>query len=108
MKTQAKNKKGRLHCEQHGQEQTTHHTYYYKSSLLSSLKFQLGELLLYLQRPMGQNQRSSLQRSFEIMLRRYLDLKHSTSQWPYQSPHDGCNGRFNGAESTKCINKGNE
>ncbi len=48
---------------------------YLKSTPLSSLKIQLGELLLYMQRPLNETDRQIYWRQFELSLRQYLDLK---------------------------------
>jgi hypothetical protein len=53
---------------------------YIKTAPPSSLKIQIGELLLYLQRPLGQVQRSGLQQIFETKLNEYIDLKYARIQ----------------------------
>lgn len=41
-----------------------------------NLKEQLGELLLYLQSPLTENERKRRWRVFELKLREYLAIKH--------------------------------
>ena len=51
---------------------------YWSSSSKASgkLKLQLGNLLLYLQRPLEQSQRSRLQQTFETMLKEFINQKY--------------------------------
>jgi hypothetical protein len=53
----------------------SHYKAYPKAVLLSSLKMQVGELLLYLQTPLPQNEQQNYWQVFESCLRRYIDLR---------------------------------
>ena len=55
-------------------KRTTHERAYLKAGLLSSLKLQVGESLLYLQMSPEKNKQVYWQQ-FETMLSQYLDLK---------------------------------
>lgn len=55
-------------------KRTTHERAYMKAALLSSLKLQVGESLLYLQMSPEKNKQVYWQQ-FEITLREYVDLK---------------------------------
>ena len=48
---------------------------YLKAALLSILKEQVGELLLYLQTPLPQNEQQNYWQVFESCLRQYIDLR---------------------------------
>lgn len=48
---------------------------YQKDKPVSSLKEQIGQLLLYMQTPPPQNEQQKYWQQFETMLSQYLDLK---------------------------------
>jgi hypothetical protein len=50
---------------------------YRKDYRLSNLELQLGELLFFLNSPLGQNRRSELEQAFEKKLNEYIDLKYA-------------------------------
>ena len=47
---------------------------------IRKLQLQLGEFLLLLNSPLGQNQQSGLLQTFEKMLNEYIDLKYAGVQ----------------------------
>jgi len=49
---------------------------YLKAAPLSSIKEQIGQLLLYMQIPLPQNEQQKDWQVFESCLRRYVDLKY--------------------------------
>jgi len=48
---------------------------YLKAAPLSSIKEQIGQLLLYMQTPLPQNEQQKYWQIFESFLRRYVDLR---------------------------------
>jgi len=59
------------------QNYNTQNGTYRNPESLTSLKMQIGELLIYLQRPLSRNERESCLQDFESKLRQYYDLKTS-------------------------------
>jgi hypothetical protein len=74
MKTQAKKRAVRS-ADRAAQALNHFDISYQKDSKLSSLKLQVGELLLYLQTPLPQNEQQNYWQVFESCLRRYIDLR---------------------------------
>ena len=59
------------------QNHNRHKRRYLNPVSASMAKLQIGELLLFLQRPLNQSQEARYWAMFESMLRQYLDSKHS-------------------------------
>jgi len=59
------------------QNHNRHKRRYLNPVSASMAKLQIGELLLFLQRPLHQSQEARYWAMFESMLRQYLDSKHS-------------------------------
>jgi hypothetical protein len=68
---------------------------YRKSALLSSLKEQIGQLLVYMQTPLSKTEKRYCWRLFEANLRQYYAVKP-----PYRILQNATGKGFSGAEST--------
>ena len=77
VQTETKEAAASIRAKRSARTQNYYQLFYALYASQSSIKEQLGELLLYLQRPLSETDRQRYWHQFELSLRMYLDLKLS-------------------------------